>query len=165
MASAARKDTDEDGGGEYIRPDAEKAFEIYDKQIKPKLAAIAEKKGDLSQPWDDIKEQAHFPRKVMNFIIALENEEEAKRDHLLLALAEGLKLRKLFLPSDLVTMANGEDSGPVVPTGRRTRPQLVTVSDGTETDLADAGEMPFDEADEEELAAQQGRPGADSDED
>lgn len=167
MAAAAKKEDGEGAGvtNEYKRPDAAKAFEIYDKQIKPKLTKIDTARGECSQPWQDIKEHAHFPRPVMNFIIAMENiEDDAKRDHFLLALSAGLEVRKLFLPRDLVTMANGEDGGSVIPFGERQRPQLATLqpSDGTEEDLADAGfddDDDFTEATPEELAAQEGRGG------
>jgi hypothetical protein len=134
---------------EYKRPDAAKAFEIYDKQIKPKLTKIDTARGELSQPWQDIKEHANFPRPVMNFLIALENiEDEAKRDHFLLALSGGLEHRKLFLPRDLVTMAGGEDGGPVVPSAERAPFKLVGVDDQGDS---------FEEATEEELAAQKPR--------
>lgn len=148
MARAKKNEFEDNGdvNGEYKRPDAAKAFEIYDKQIKSKLAAIAEKKGDLSQPWDDIKEQAHFPRKVMNFILALEAEEDAKRDHLLLALGEGLKHRNLFMPRDLVSMANGEDGDEIVPTGERERPFLAAL-DGEAAREAEADDDGHDEDD------------------
>jgi hypothetical protein len=163
MARAAKKDEFEDNGdvnGEYVRPDAAKAFEIYDKQIKPKLAVIAEKKGDLSQPYDDIKEHAHFPRKILDLIVFLEGQEDAKRDHLLLALSEGLKHRQIFMPRDLVTMAAGEDEGDVIPTGERKRPFLAAIDGAAARDAED-----FDEADEEELAAQSGRPSNEADDD
>lgn len=171
MAEAAKKEDGEGAGihGEYKRPDAAKAFEIYDKQIKPKLTKIETARGELSQPWQDIKEHAHFPRPVMNFLIMLENiDDDAKRDHFLLALSGGLQHRKLFLPRDLVTMADGQDGAEIVQFGDRQRPQLATLqmgvpSDGTETDLADAGE--FEEASEEELAAQEGRPSNDAGDD
>ncbi|MGF7152636.1 hypothetical protein [Novosphingobium gossypii] len=152
----------EDEAGEYQRPDAGKAFEIYDKQIKPKLAKMDTLKGDLSRPYDDIKEQAHFPRKVLNFIISLEGEEDAKRDHLLLALSEGLKHRKLFLPRDLVTMANGEAEQDVVGTEAREDDDLLVDED--EDDDASSSELPlaaepetFTEASEEEVEQQAGR--------
>ena len=170
--AAAAKQNEPDNGGEYKRPDAAKAFDVYDKQIKPKLTKIDTARGECSQPWQDIKEHAHFPRQVMNFIIALENiDDDAKRDHFLLALSSGLQERQLFLPRDLVTMANGEDGGNVIPMGERQRPQLATLagdpnlpmgvpSDGSETDLADAAgeDEPFEEASEEELAGQAQRP-------
>lgn len=184
MATAAKEKPQ--NGGEYKRPDAAKAFEIYDKQIKPKLAKIDTARGECSQPWADIKEMANFPRPVMNFLLSLENiDDDAKRDHYLLALADGLKLRKLFLPSDLVTQAQGNAGGEVVPMGERKKPQLATLpmgvpSDGSETDLGDVGEeiagdgsgeaLPdaddnseervtdgFTEATEEELQQQTGR--------
>lgn len=151
--------------GEYQRPDAAKAFEIYDKQIKPKEAHLATIKGDMSEPYQAIKDQAHFPRKVLNFIVALENEEDAKRDHLMLALSEGLKHRQLFLPRDLVTMAAGEDGGDVIPTGEREEEDLLVDQEDedegpTELPLAAEPERAadtFTEASEEEVSRQAGR--------
>lgn len=177
MASAANmKENGEGAGisGEYKRPDAARAFEIYDKQIAPKKAKMDTIKGDLSQPYQDIKDEAHFPRKVLNFITSIEDEEEAKRDHLLLALSEGLRHRKLFIPDDLVSRADGTSGNGIVPGGTAPRLRLATLpmgipSDGSETDLADAagpddddeaaGLDDFEEASEEELAAQADRKG------
>lgn len=140
--------------GEYQRPDAAKAFKIYDEHIAPKKAQISTLTGDCSEPWQTIKKVAHFPRAVMNFLIALENiDDDAKRDHHLLALNEGLKHRKLFVPDDLVTRADGNAGEEVVPTGKRQRPFLAAVNT---TDLHDA--IGFTEADEAELAQQTGRP-------
>lgn len=161
---AAMAKNDEESG-EYQRPDAAKAFEIYDKQIKPKEAHLATIKGDMSEPYQAIKDQAHFPRKVLNFIVGLENEEDAKRDHLMLALSEGLKHRKLFLPRDLVTMAAGEDGGEAVPTGEREDDELLVdedEEDGGRDQLPLAAESEpaagsFTEASEEEVSKQAGR--------
>jgi hypothetical protein len=147
----------EDEAGEYQRPDAGKAFEIYDKQIKPKLAKMDTLKGDLSQPYDDIKEQAHFPRKVLNFIVSLEGEEDAKRDHLLLALSEGLKHRKLFLPRDLVTMANGEANQDIVGTEAREDDDLLVDEEEDEQPPLAAQTEAFTEASDEEVSQQAGR--------
>ena len=87
----------------------------------------------------------------MNFIVALENMESDKRDHNLLALSEGLKARRIFMPRDLVTMANGEEETNVVPIGQR-----------RDSGLGDlAGEMAsdeFEEMAESEMAQQAGRP-------
>lgn len=192
MANAQKKDdhgSGEGGGiaGEYSKPDAAKAFDIYDKQIKPKQAHIDTLTGDLSQPWDDIKQHAHFPRTVMNFILALEGMEDAKRDHHLLALSEGMRHRKLFIPKDIVTLADGTAGEAVVPEADRPKPTLVAVAGRPEapsddSDLGDpTGVMPtegtgaaaiaamkaaeapqaersdFTEATEEELAGQKGR--------
>lgn len=142
------KDEEQDSR-EYKRPDAAKAFDIYDKQIAPKLTHLATLKGDLSQPYDDIKQHAHFPRSVLNFIVKLESEEDdAKRDHMLLALGEGLRHRGLFIPRDLVTMAEGNDGDDIVPTGEREDDMLATLDDDDDDDF---------EASETELAAQAGR--------
>lgn len=152
-----QQDDFEDGDGitgEYQRPDAAKAFEIYDKYIAPKKAQISTLTGDCSQPWQDIKKTAHFPRSVMNFLLALENiDDDAKRDHHLLALSEGLKHRKLFVPDDLVTRSDETAGDDIVPTGERKRPFLAAV--GT-TNLHEA--IDFTEMDEAELAAQKDRP-------
>ena len=72
---------------------------------------------------------------------------------LLLALSEGLKHRQIFMPRDLVTMAAGEDEGDVIPTGERKRPFLAAIDGAAAREAED-----FDEADEDELAAQAGRP-------
>ena len=48
MAAAAKKDQEPENT-EYKRPDAAKAFEIYDKQIKPKKAHISTLTGELLQ--------------------------------------------------------------------------------------------------------------------
>jgi hypothetical protein len=113
--------------GEYIRPDAEGAFSIYDKEIKGKKAIIAEKTGDLSDPYSRIKDNCNYPRKILDLIIFLEGQEDAKRDHLLLALSEGLKVRQLFMPRDLVTIADGEEATDIVPKGNKAKPKLATV--------------------------------------
>lgn len=134
---------------EYKKPDAAKAFDIYDHQIKPKLTKIDTARGECSQPWQDIKEHANFPRPVMNFIIALENiDDDAKRDHYLMALSEGLQHRRLFLPRDLVTMADGEDGGAIVQSEDRPKPRLVGIDDESDDEF---------EASEEELAGQKPR--------
>lgn len=173
MARAAKKDEGEGAGisGEYKRPDAAGALKIYRDEIAPKNAHMATIKGDLSDPYKRIKDTCHFPRKVLDFLMQLEDMEEAKRDHWLLAFYSGLKELDLHLPSDLVTMAEGKDGGSVIPIGERKRPQLATLagdpnlpmgvpSDGSEDDLARAGEDDeFEEASEEELAAQADRPG------
>lgn len=149
---ARPKKVEEDSGdisGEYKRPDAALAFQIYDDELKKKKAHIATIKGDMSEPHKRIKDEANFPRKVLDFIVTLDEMEDAKRDHWLLALSSGLAHRKLYLPRDLATMAEGKDGDEIVPTGERERMKLATV-DGKEA---------F-EASEEEIAQQKGRPSA-----
>jgi len=169
MASAA-KDTGEGSGitGEYSRPDAKTAFKIYREEIAPKKAHMATLKGDLSDPHKRIKDDCHFPRKVMDFLVSLDEMEDAKRDHFLLAMNLGMAELGMTLPRDLVTMAEGKDGDNIIPMGERKKPQLATlpIHEGDNADLADGDDTPdavdraeddFTEATEEELAAQKGR--------
>lgn len=131
-------DDDGTGGGvtgEYKRPDAKKAIKIYREEIAGRKAHMAEIRGDLSDPFKRIKDDCKFPRTVLDFLMKVDDLEEAKRDHWLLALNLGLKELKLTLPRDIVTLAEGEDGGEVVPTGDvRPRPNLVAVGDEDDFD-------------------------------
>lgn len=127
----AKKEEFEDSGdisGEYKRPDAAGALKIYKNEIASKHAHIATIKGDLSEPYKRIKDECNFPRKILDFLIQLDAMEEAKRDHWLIALSAGLTELDIFMPRDLVSMANGEDGGSVIPIGSRSRSQLATLN-------------------------------------
>jgi len=150
-----------DGDAEEVKkPDAKKAFDIYDKQIKPKLAVIDTKRGECSQPWSDIKEHANYPRPVMNFLLALERiDDEAKQQHYLLALSEGLQERGLKLEVDLVMKAEGKTNAAIVPAEQpNSGDGLATLEDedGSAEPGKEPGDLPF-EASEDELAQQSGR--------
>lgn len=121
--------TENENGGEYHAPQMTEAKKIHDLQIKPGLAVIATKKGDLSEPYKKIKDECHCPRMILNFLVALDNMEEHKRDHHLLALREGLLAYKMFMPSDLVTKAQGGDASEVVPTKDRPNADLATLTE------------------------------------
>lgn len=152
MAKAvADKEFGENAGisGEYKRPDAAGAIEIYRDEIAGKIEHISTIKGDLSDPYKRIKDECHFPRKVLDLLMQLDDMEDAKRQHWLLAFSEGCKHLDIRIEADLVTMANGDDDGgPIVPTGERSNLKLVGV---------DEEEDDFDEASEEELAGQKPR--------
>ncbi len=64
MARAKRKDdefeTSGDVTGEYKRPNAARAIEIYDEHISPKLTHINTIKGDLKEPWQMLKDEANI---------------------------------------------------------------------------------------------------------
>ncbi len=149
MASEKTDAESGEGGGidgEYKKPDAKAALKIFREEIAPKQAHMATIKGDLSDPYKRIKDDCHFPRKVLDFLIILNGMEEAKRDHFLLALSLGMSELQLFVPRDLVTMANDEDGANVIPIGEREADNLATLDD----DDFEAGE--------DELAAQSSRP-------
>lgn len=143
--------------GEYKRPDAARALKIFSDEIAPKHAHMATIKGDLSDPYKRIKDECHFPRKVLDFLVQLEDMEEAKRDHWLLAFRLGCTELKLFVPRDLVTMAQGEDGDDVVPTGERDDDDLLVDEDEDEDEQQPLAAEPFSEASEAELEKQQGR--------
>lgn len=146
--SAPKAEKDEEGvGGIYKKPDAAAAFKILDSEIKPRLAFIAEKRGDLSDPYKRIKDDCNYPRDVLDFISRLDGMEDAKRDHVLTALHLGLEYRNYRRPLDLVSMAEGGSANdPIVQAGARERPKLVTVGDDfDDANLASAaGETPTD---------------------
>lgn len=161
MANAAEKGPIT---GEYQGPDAGKAFRIFDQEIQPKLDKMAEKRGETKEPWDRIKDQCNFPKRTLNYLVKLRDMEDAERDHELLALHEGMKHLKLFMPSDLVTQAQGIPAdASVIPIGEAKKPKLafqrakkVEEGDGVDADLADAGDVVipfgFEEPSSEALA-------------
>lgn len=141
-------ETTGDVTGEYKRPNAARAVEIFDKHISPKLTQINTLKGDLKEPWQMVKDEAHFPRKEFNYIQSLVDEDDdAKREHRLRALREGLIHYGLTIPADLVDQAQGHNSENVVQFGERRDPGLATIP-GDDDDF---------EASPEELAQQEGR--------
>lgn len=134
--------------GEYKRPNAARAAEIYDEHISPKLTHIATIKGDLKEPWQMVKDEAHFPRKEFNYIQSLvEEDDDAKREHRLRALREGLIHYGLTIPPDLVDQAQGHNSANIVQFGERRATGLEGLT-GDDDDF---------EASPEELAQQEGR--------
>jgi hypothetical protein len=133
--------------GEYKRPNAERAIEIYDEHISPKLTHINTIKGDLKEPWQMLKTEANVSRKEFNYVQSLvEEDDDAKREHRLRSLRELLIAHDLTIAPDLVDQANGHNSANIVQFGQRRDPGLATLE----------GEEEF-EASAEELAMQEGR--------
>lgn len=166
MARPKKKTEDEieatgDVTGEYKRPNAARAVEIFDEHISPKLTHIATIKGDLAEPWQMLKKEANMPRKEFNYVQTLVDEDDdAKREHRLRALRELLIHYGLTIPADLVDQAQGHNSENVVQFGERRAPGLATLD---EDEDEDEGDDDF-EASEEELAQQEGRRGSEADE-
>lgn len=134
--------------GEYKRPNAARAVEIFDEHISPKLTHIATIKGDLAEPWQMLKDETNIPRAVFNFVQKIVNEDDdAKREHMLRSLRELLIAYGLTITPDLVDQAQGHNSSNIVPFGSASKPVLPGVS-GDEDDF---------EASPEELAKQEGR--------
>lgn len=133
--------------GEYSRPNAKRAIEIFDEHISPKLTHIATIKGDLKEPWQMLKDEANMPRKEFNYVQSLiEEDDDAKREHRLRALRELLIAYDLTIAPDLVDQAQGHNRSNIVPFGDAGKPFLPGVGDDDDF-----------EASPEELAMQEGR--------
>lgn len=133
--------------GEYKRPNAKRGVEIFEQHISPKLTHINTIKGDLKEPWQMFKDEAHIPRPVFNFVQKLVDEDDDfKRDHMLRALRELLIYYDLTIAPDLVDQANGHNSANIVQFGQRRETGLEGLT----------GDDDF-EASPEELAMQEGR--------
>lgn len=147
-------ETTGDVTGEYKRPNAKRAVEIFDDHISPKLTHINTIKGDLKEPWQMLKDEANMPRKEFNYVQSLVDEDDdAKREHRLRALRELLIHYGLTITPDLVDTAQGHNSANVVQFGAATKPFLPGVGDDDDD---------F-EASPEELAQQEGRKSAQGD--
>jgi hypothetical protein len=155
MGKPKTKDDDIDNSGdiqgEYKRPNAARAIEIFDEHISPKLTHINTIKGNLKEPWQMLKDEANIPRKEFNYVQSLvEEDDDAKREHRLRALRELLIAHDLTIAPDLVDQANGHNSANIVQFGNPAKPFLPGVGDDDDD---------F-EASPEELAKQEGRGGA-----
>lgn len=137
--------------GQYNRPDAAGAKEIYDNELASKMARIATIKGDMSEPHKRIKDDCHFPRPVLNMMVSLDNMEDDKRDHFILALHEGLQAWGFTLPDNLITRAAGNEGGNVVPIGKRRDSGLAELA-------GEEAAAEFEEMTEGEMAKQAMRP-------
>jgi hypothetical protein len=145
-------ETSGDVTGEYKRPNAARAIEIFDEHISPKLTHINTIKGDLKEPWQMVKDEANIPRKEFNYVQSLvEEDDDAKLEHRLRALRELLIAHDLTIAPDLVDQANGHNSANIVQFGQRRDPGLATLEDD------DAAREEDFEASPEELAMQEGR--------
>ena len=111
----AKEDGNEVGKveGEYSQPNAAAAFKHHKDHIAPKLAKIDTLKGECSEPWQHIKKHTHMPRPVMNFLLNIEGiEDDAKQQHHIDALFDGLEALGLSRTPDLVTMSQGASDLP-----------------------------------------------------
>ncbi len=119
-----------DTGGEFARPNAERAAEIYEDHISPKLTQINTIKGDLKEPWQMVKDEANMPRKEFNYVQSLvEEDDDAKREHRLRALRELLIHYDLTVTPDLVDAAQGHNSSNIVQFGAASAPFVPGVTD------------------------------------
>lgn len=157
MARTARQPKDDDSGA--VKPkDFELARKLYHGDIKKAVSRAGEAMQEVSTAYKAIKKQANIQPQAAKLAFKLAEMEEAKRDDFLRCLGGLLAQFKIDIkPTDMVDLMTGDDGY------ARPKPDLslVTLSDGDETDLADAAED-FSEATAEELAQQEGRTNSDS---
>lgn len=156
MARAARKPKDDDAEVIHAK-DPALAKKLYFQDIKPARSKASEFMQEVSTAKKAVKKQAHFQGYSFDVAARLHELEDAKKEDairgivLLLNELEGRTVLSCHF-EDMVDMMQADDGY------ARPKPQLVTVpiATGDETDLADAADD-FDEADEDELAQQEGR--------
>lgn len=141
MARAKRKETPI--SGEVPKPDFDLAVRIYRGDIKPSSSKQAEHAQELSQAYKEIKNTAHIQPQAAKLAFKLDGMEESKRDDFLRSFRGLLTELNIFMPRDLIDVAEGAEKQDVVPTGERPRPQLVTVpkAPADDSDLADENQQ------------------------
>lgn len=136
-----QKKTDSPVSGEVPKPDFDLAVKLYREDIKPAQGKVGEFAQEMSTAYKAIKKQAHIQPAAAKLAFKLDDMEPSKRDDFLRSLNGLLKRLNIFMPADLVDVAEGKGSTSenVVPIGEGARPQLATIpqSDGVDADLAD----------------------------
>ncbi|WP_420137876.1 hypothetical protein [Sphingomonas sp.] len=126
MARAKRKAADE--VVEIKKPDYDLARRIYFNDIKPEKSQQATHGQALSSAYKEIKDAAHIQPQAAKAAFALVEMEESKRDDWLRSFNGLLQTFRIFMPRDLVDVAEGKGSTDnVVPIGESTRPSLATI--------------------------------------
>jgi hypothetical protein len=156
MARTARKPKDDDGGVVQSK-DFDRAKKYYFEDIKPARSKASEFMQEVSTAFKAVKKICGIQPGAMKAALKLVEMEEAKREDWLRSFNGVLRNHNIDPdPKDMVDQMQAEDGY------ARPKPALVAVplSDGEETDLADAaGGEQFEESSEEELARQEGRGG------
>lgn len=125
--AARRKKTEE--VEQVHAPDFALGVRIYQQDIKPATSKSAEFNQEKSEAFKALKKRAHLHPGACKQAFGLFEMEESKRDHWLRSFNGLLKEARIFMPVDLVDVAEGkgETGESVVPAGERPRPKLVTV--------------------------------------
>lgn len=136
MARAARKPKDDDTG-EVKAMDFAGAVRTYRQDIKPEISKAGEHNQAAGVGYKHIRKICNIPPAAAKFAFKMAETEEAKRDVTLRAINGLFKELGIFMPRDLMDIAEGKDVvESVVPTNERPRPNLVAIPDD-DSDLAD----------------------------
>jgi hypothetical protein len=134
---------------EVVQKDFAKAVKIWRGDIKPARTKVGDHAQEQSTAYKAIKKDCHIQPQAAKLAFKVSEMEDAHRDDFLICLNGLFKELGIVMPRDLVTIAEGDEGGAVIPEGTRKRPKLVTVDDDFE-------------APEEEIAGQASRPSAEA---
>ncbi len=126
--------------GEVAQKDFAGAVRAYRNDIKPAVSKIGEFAQEVSTATKHVKKNCHIQPAAFKFACKVAEMEEAKRDDLLRGLNGMLKEFGIFMPRDMVDIAEGKPVESVIPAAETPKPKLVTVGNPDDSDLAEAAE-------------------------
>ena len=136
MARAARKPKDDDTG-EVKAKDFAHAKKLYLQDIKPARSKASEFMQEISTAFKAVKKVCNIQPGAMKAAIKIVEMEDAKRDDWLRAFNGYLRENNIDPdPKDMIDMMADSEQKPSL--------SLVQISDGSETDLADAADADDD---------------------
>lgn len=150
MAQPAKND---DGAHEVHAMDFDRALEIVKADINPAGTKVGEFSQEMSTAYKAIKSQCHIQPQSVKAAIKVAGMEDAHRDDYLRGYVGMLNK---MLGYELVTFHGGDLVDQAEGNGGRPNLRLATMQSGDDD---------FDEATDEELAGQEGRPGNDENDD
>lgn len=122
--------SDEENNVVELKPkDYAQAVKIWRNDIKPAVSKQGEFGQDASTGYKAIKKSCNIQSGAAKMAFKLEEMEESKRDDFLRCLYGLLKEFKIFLPRDMVDIAEGREANEsVVPIGDRDEVELPTMA-------------------------------------
>lgn len=125
-------------------PDYALAVRIWRQDIKPAISKVGEYAQEQSTAYKAIKQQANIQPQAAKLAFKLDGMEESKRDDFLRSLNGLLKALNIFMPADMVDIAEGKatTADSVIPIGGKSarRSGLATIPAGPPGDPDLAGE-------------------------
>jgi hypothetical protein len=125
-------------------PDYALAVRIWRQDIKPAISKVGEFAQEQSTAYKAIKKDANIQPQAAKLAFKLDGMEEAKRDDFLRSLNGLLKALNIFMPADMVDIAEGKGTttDSVIPIGGKAtrRSGLATIPAGPPGDTDLAGE-------------------------
>ena len=108
----ADKESDAGGvSGEVLKPDFAKAVRIFRQDIKPAVEAAGERSQEASTGYKAIRKDCRVNTRAAKFVFKLASESEEKRNDVLRSLRGLLGEMQIGITDDLVSEAEGEDTG------------------------------------------------------